>query len=71
MEKGSLGLVLQGEQSVQYLQSALRLNTLFQGPHDLQTAFSHHLLAQRLCCVGDYRGAMAHERDALAIFQAK
>ncbi|XP_029103008.1 clustered mitochondria protein homolog isoform X2 [Scleropages formosus] len=67
----SLGLVLQGVLSVQYLQSALRLNTLFRGADDLHTALNHHLLAQRLCCVGDYRGAMAHERDALAIFQAK
>ncbi|XP_064152391.1 clustered mitochondria protein homolog isoform X1 [Anguilla rostrata] len=67
----SLGLVLQGEQSVKYLQSALKLNTLFHGSDNLQTALNQHLLAQRLCTVGDYRGAMTHEREALAVFQSQ
>ncbi|KAG7481055.1 hypothetical protein MATL_G00062720 [Megalops atlanticus] len=67
----SLGLVLQGELSLQYLQSALKLNTLFRGPNDLQTALNQHLLAQRLCTVGDYRSAMTHEREALTVFQTQ
>ncbi|XP_048834447.1 clustered mitochondria protein homolog [Brienomyrus brachyistius] len=67
----SLGLVLQGEQSVRYLQSALRLNTMFRGLDDLHTALNQHLLAQRLCCIGDYRKAISHEKQALAVFQAK
>lgn len=64
----SLGLMLQGEQSLQYLQSALRINTSFRGAMDLTTALNHHLLAQRLCVAGDYRGAMAQEKDAHNIF---
>ncbi|XP_030629328.1 clustered mitochondria protein homolog isoform X2 [Chanos chanos] len=65
----SLGLVLQGEQSLQYLQNALKLNISFRGAMDQQTALNHHLLAQRMCVVGDYRGAMNHEREALNAFQ--
>ncbi|XP_026766552.3 clustered mitochondria protein homolog [Pangasianodon hypophthalmus] len=64
----SLGLMLQGEQSLQYLQSALRLNTSFRGAMDLTTALNHHLLAQRMCVAGDYRGAMAQEKEAHIIF---
>ncbi|KAJ8414080.1 hypothetical protein AAFF_G00066780 [Aldrovandia affinis] len=67
----SLGLLLQGDQSIQFLQSALKLNTLFRGPTDLQTALNQHLLAQRLCTVGDYRGAMTHEREAMDAFQSQ
>ncbi|XP_058640730.1 LOW QUALITY PROTEIN: clustered mitochondria protein homolog [Onychostoma macrolepis] len=67
----SLGLVLQGEQSLQYLQSALKLNSSFRGDTDLTTALMHHLLAQRLCLAGDYRGGMNHEKEAHSIFQSK
>ncbi|XP_062854364.1 clustered mitochondria protein homolog [Trichomycterus rosablanca] len=64
-----LGLVLQGEQSLQYLQSALKLNTSFRGAADLTIALNLHLLAQRMCMAGDYRGAMAQEKEAHNIFQ--
>ncbi|KAK3540557.1 hypothetical protein QTP70_034305 [Hemibagrus guttatus] len=65
----SLGLMLQGEQSQQYLQSALRLNTSFRGATDLTTALNHHLLAQKMCVAGDYRGAMAQEKEAHNTFE--
>ncbi|XP_017323905.1 clustered mitochondria protein homolog [Ictalurus punctatus] len=65
----SLGLILQGEQSLQYLQNALRLNITFRGAMDLTTALNHHLLAQRMCVAGDYRGAMAQEKEAHNIFE--
>ncbi|XP_056115328.1 clustered mitochondria protein homolog [Rhinichthys klamathensis goyatoka] len=67
----SLGLALQREQSLQYLQSALKLNSSFRGDTDLTTALMHHLLAQRLCVAGDYRGGMNHEKEAYSIFQNK
>ncbi|TRY60548.1 hypothetical protein DNTS_026965 [Danionella cerebrum] len=67
----SLGLVLQGEQSVGFLQSALKLSRSFRGDSDLTTALIYHLLAQRLCVCGDYRAAMNHEREAHSIFQNK
>ncbi|XP_059379342.1 clustered mitochondria protein homolog isoform X2 [Carassius carassius] len=67
----SLGLFLQGEQSLQYLQSALKLNSSFRGDADLTTALMHHLLAQRLCVAGDYRGGMNHEKEAHSIYQSK
>ncbi|KAJ8285626.1 hypothetical protein GJAV_G00029030 [Gymnothorax javanicus] len=67
----TLGLILQGDQSVKFLQNALKLNTFFRGPNDLQTALNQHLLAQRLCTTGDYRGAMTQERQALAVFQSQ
>ncbi|XP_065104326.1 clustered mitochondria protein homolog [Paramisgurnus dabryanus] len=66
----SLGLVLQGEQSLQYLQSALKINSSFRGDN-LTTALIHHLLAQRHCVAGDYRGGMNHEKAAHSIFQNK
>ncbi|KAL2092562.1 hypothetical protein ACEWY4_012360 [Coilia grayii] len=67
----SLGLVLQGPQSIQYLQNALKINSFFRGAMDVKTALNHHLLAQRMCVVGDYRGAMTHEREAHIVFQNK
>uniref|UniRef100_W5MQ76 Si:ch211-166a6.5 n=1 Tax=Lepisosteus oculatus TaxID=7918 RepID=W5MQ76_LEPOC len=67
----SIGLLLQGEQSVQFLQSALRINTKFCGSDDPQTALSHHLLAQALCSVGEYRSAMSQEKAALVVYQAQ
>ncbi|XP_063051703.1 clustered mitochondria protein homolog [Engraulis encrasicolus] len=67
----SLGLVLQGQQSIQYLQNALKVNSFFRGPMDVKTALNHHLLAQRMCVAGDYRGAMTHEKEALNAFQNK
>ncbi|KAM3867538.1 clustered mitochondria protein homolog [Diretmus argenteus] len=63
-----LGLVLTGEQTGQFLNSALRLNTSFFGPKDLRTALSQHLLSQWMCSKGDYRSAMNHEKEALAAF---
>ncbi|XP_031426563.1 clustered mitochondria protein homolog [Clupea harengus] len=67
----SLGLVLQGKQSIQFLQNALKINTFFRGPMDVKTALNHHLLAQKMCVAEDYRGAMAQEREALTVFQNK
>ncbi|XP_029366249.1 clustered mitochondria protein homolog [Echeneis naucrates] len=63
-----LGLVLTGEQTGQYLKNALRLNTSFFGLIDLHTALNQHLLAQWMCSRGDYRSAMAHEKEALSAF---
>ncbi|XP_056319190.1 clustered mitochondria protein homolog [Danio aesculapii] len=67
----SLGLILQGEQSLQFLQNALKISQSFRGDADLTTALIHHLLAQRLCVSGDYRGGMNHEKEAHSIFQNK
>uniref|UniRef100_A0A4W4FGN6 Si:ch211-166a6.5 n=1 Tax=Electrophorus electricus TaxID=8005 RepID=A0A4W4FGN6_ELEEL len=67
----SLGLMLQGEQSTQYLQNALKLSLSFRGAMDVTTGLIHHLLAQRMCAVGDYRGGMTQEKQAHSIFQTK
>ncbi|XP_057213584.1 clustered mitochondria protein homolog isoform X1 [Triplophysa rosa] len=67
----SLGLILQGEQSLQYLQSALKITSSFRGDADLTAALILHLLAQRLCVSGDYRGGMNLEKQAHSIFQNK
>ncbi|XP_073766979.1 clustered mitochondria protein homolog [Danio rerio] len=67
----SLGLMLQGEQSLQFLQNALKISQSFRGDADLTTALIHHLLAQRLCVSGDYRQSMNHEKEAHSIFQNK
>lgn len=63
-----LGLLLSGEQAGKFLQSALRLNTSFFGPTDLRTALSQHLLSQWMCCKGDFRTAMSHEKEAFTAF---
>ncbi|KAM6964945.1 clustered mitochondria protein homolog [Aplochiton taeniatus] len=63
-----LGLLLTGEQAGKFLQSALRLNTSFFGPADLRTALSQHLLSQWMCCKGDFRAAMSHEKEAFSAF---
>lgn len=63
-----LGLVMTGNQSEQYLKNALRLNTSFFGATNLHTALNQHLLAQLMCSKGDYRSAMAHEKEALSAF---
>ncbi|XP_076125584.1 clustered mitochondria protein homolog [Alosa pseudoharengus] len=67
----SLGLVLQGPQSIQYLQNALKINSSFRGDMDVKTALNHHLLAQKMCVAGDYRAAMTHEREAQTVFKNK
>ncbi|XP_062398969.1 clustered mitochondria protein homolog [Sardina pilchardus] len=67
----SLGLVLQGPQSIQYLQNALKINSSFRGDMDVKTALNHHLLAQKMCVAGDYRAAMNHEREAQTVFKNK
>ncbi|KAK7934067.1 hypothetical protein WMY93_004963 [Mugilogobius chulae] len=63
-----LGLLMTGSQSEQYLNSALKINMSFFGATNIHTAFSHHLLAQLMCSKGDYRSAMAHEKQALSAF---
>ncbi|XP_020776568.1 clustered mitochondria protein homolog [Boleophthalmus pectinirostris] len=63
-----LGLVMTGSQSEQYLKNALKLNISFFGATNLNTALSQHLLAQFMCSKGDYRSAMAHEKEALSAF---
>ncbi|XP_061906811.1 clustered mitochondria protein homolog [Entelurus aequoreus] len=63
-----LGLLLTGDQAGQYLKNALRLNTSFFGPINLNTALIQHLVSQWLCIKGDYRGAMSHEKEALTAF---
>uniref|UniRef100_A0A3B4B9Z3 Clu domain-containing protein n=1 Tax=Periophthalmus magnuspinnatus TaxID=409849 RepID=A0A3B4B9Z3_9GOBI len=65
-----LGLVMTGSQSEQYLKNALKLNTSFFGATNLHTALSQHLLAQLMCSKGDYRSAMAHEKEALSAFNS-
>ncbi|XP_077417265.1 clustered mitochondria protein homolog [Vanacampus margaritifer] len=63
-----LGLLLKGDQAGKYLKNALRLNTSFFGPKNLHTALTQHLMSQWLCNKGDYRGAMNHEKEALAAY---
>ncbi|CAG08556.1 unnamed protein product, partial [Tetraodon nigroviridis] len=63
-----LGLVLAEDHTGQYLRNALRLHTSFFGPLNMHTALNQHLLSQWMCIRGDYRGAMTHEKEALAAF---
>ncbi|KAM9393900.1 clustered mitochondria protein homolog isoform 2-T2 [Pholidichthys leucotaenia] len=63
-----LGLVLPEEQKEQFLKNALKLNTSFFGPADLHTALNQHLLAQWMSAKGDYRSAMACEKEALTAY---
>lgn len=65
---GCLGLLMSGSQGEQYLKNALRLNSSFFGSKNVHTALSHHLLAQLMCSKGDYRSAMAYEKEVLSAY---
>uniref|UniRef100_A0AAV2MQX9 Clu domain-containing protein n=1 Tax=Knipowitschia caucasica TaxID=637954 RepID=A0AAV2MQX9_KNICA len=63
-----LGLLMTGSHSEKFLKSALKINMSFFGSCSLYTALSQHLLAQHMSSKGDYRSAMAHEKEALTAF---
>ncbi|KAA0714413.1 Clustered mitochondria protein -like protein [Triplophysa tibetana] len=67
----SYKIILTKKKSLQYLQSALKITNSFRGDMDLTAALILHLLAQRLCVSGDYRGGMNLEKQAHSIFQNK
>ncbi|XP_041095955.1 clustered mitochondria protein homolog [Polyodon spathula] len=71
----NLGLILQvalqWELALQFLHSALDVNVKFRGALSLHSALSHHLLAQAYYTKGDFRSAMAHEKEAHSIYRAQ
>ncbi|XP_058850283.1 clustered mitochondria protein homolog isoform X1 [Acipenser ruthenus] len=71
----NLGLILQvalqWEPALRFLHSALDVNVKFRGAVSLHSALSHHLLAQAYYTKGDFRSAVAHEREAHSGYRAQ
>lgn len=69
----NIGLMLHAvedlDRSLQYLNSALKINTLLYGPRSLKAALSHHLLARTHSCKADFRSALLAEKECYAIYR--
>lgn len=57
------------ELSLKFLESALALNIRFYGPKSLKVAVSYHLIARTQSCIGDFRSALANEKETYAIYK--
>lgn len=55
--------------SLKFLESALASNIRFYGPKSLKVAVSYHLIARTLSCMGDFRSALANEKETYAIYK--
>jgi len=71
----NIGLVLHSQQqyarAAQFLESSLNLNLKFFGEKTMKVALSHQLLARTLACLGDFRGALRHEKETFATYTAE
>jgi protein TIF31 len=71
----NIGLMLHAvedyEKSLIFLQNALRLNIKFFGSSSLKVALSNHLVARTHSCRGDFRSALALEKDSYSIYKLK
>lgn len=55
--------------SLKFLESALALNIRFHGAKSLKVAVSYHLIARTQSCMGDFRSALANEKETYAIYK--
>lgn len=55
--------------SLKFLESSLALNIRFYGPKSLKVAVNYHLIARTLSCMGDFRSALANEKETYAIYK--
>uniref|UniRef100_A0A1I8J9G0 Clu domain-containing protein n=1 Tax=Macrostomum lignano TaxID=282301 RepID=A0A1I8J9G0_9PLAT len=71
----NIGLMLHAvedlDRSLQYLTSALRINTLLYGPRSLKSALSHHLIARTHSCKADFRAALQAEKECYTIYRER
>lgn len=57
------------ELSLRFLEHALALNIKYYGDTSLKVAVSYHLVARTQSCMGDFRSALNHEKEAYAIYK--
>merc|ERR1712001_468685 len=50
-----------------FLEKALALNLTYHGPRSLKVAVSYHLVARTQSCMGDFRSALANEKETFTI----
>lgn len=69
----NIGLILHAveeyELSMRFLEHALQLNQRYYGVKSLKVAMSYHLVARTHSCRGDFRAALASEKEAYTIYR--
>jgi len=71
----NIGLILHavGEYdiSLRFLEKALALNQKYHGAKSLKVAVSFHLVARTQSCMGDFRSALANEKETFTIYKTQ
>merc|ERR1712227_171100 len=71
----NIGLILHavGEYdiSLRFLERALQLNLKYHGVKSLKVAVSYHLVARTQSCMGDFRSALANEKETFTIYKTQ
>ena len=71
----NIGLILHavGEYdiSLRFLDRALQLNLKYHGAKSLKVAVSYHLVARTQSCMGDFRSALANEKETFTIYKTQ
>lgn len=71
----NIGLILHavGEYdiSLRFLERALQLNLKYHGAKSLKVAVSYHLVARTQSCMGDFRSALANEKETFTIYKTQ
>jgi len=71
----NIGLILHavGEYtiSLKFLEKALSLNLKYHGAKSLKVAVSYHLVARTQSCMGDFRSALANEKETFTIYKTQ
>lgn len=57
------------ELSLRFLEHALALNIKYYGDKSLKVAVTYHLVARTQSCMGDFRSALNHEKEAYGIYK--
>merc|ERR1719481_1844515 len=69
----NIGLILHAvgeyDVSLRFLERALALNLKYHGARALKVAVSYHLVARTQSCMGDFRAALASEKETFAIYK--
>jgi protein TIF31 len=55
--------------SLRFLEKALALNIKYYGAKSLKVAVTYHLVARTQSCTGNFRNALANEKEAYAIYK--
>lgn len=71
--QSNIGIILHAigeyDHSLRFVEHALKINLKIHGKMSLKTALSYHLVARTLSCMGDFRGALNHEKETFLIYK--